>query len=402
VLKSEQPARAASAAQTVESPVKEQHPGSAGAFTAGAEAVNQVTPRRITEEPQTLSIQPEALPKVKRAPDPSGAFESPVKTSINVDDGVIDVDVPFPDYLTSLESAVSSPSSSGFLSMTAFGSGLDAFEQSSRASVDGDVGLNVAGWLQGYHPDFALQAIPAQNDLADQWKVKTAVQKDLIDQVKASLRAEPTPFSAYQGFGGDSAERWVDVCSAIIADTTTFKVTRIRYRRLVKPKIISERGTPIISASFPTSYISSLPTPAISPYEIQLEDDFEEEHIDSIDDLLAEAVEKVIALSADASKGSSNSSSRSVSKRRERSNSASTQSDGPHSSSGAALAVPTEVPRAQCKTVILSALEGIIQQVVESREKDTTGKQADYTDVDKGNILRKAVGTWLDSIDQSE
>ncbi|KAG8425137.1 hypothetical protein J3458_001869 [Metarhizium acridum] len=40
-----------------------------------------------------------------RTPDPTGAFESPVKTSINAEDGVIDVDVPFPEYITSFESA---------------------------------------------------------------------------------------------------------------------------------------------------------------------------------------------------------------------------------------------------------------------------------------------------------
>ncbi|KAB5523985.1 folliculin-interacting protein N-terminus-domain-containing protein [Coniochaeta sp. 2T2.1] len=372
--------------------------GSFDAHVVTPEGKNPVIPRQITEEIQGLSLQPETSIKNQRTPDPSGAFESPVKTSINVEDGVIDVDIPFPDYLTSFETAVSSPSSSGFLSTAGgFGSGVDAFEQSSRGSVDGDVALNVAGWLQGYHPDFALQAIPAQNDRDG----PGSAQRDLTDQVKASLRAEATPASAYQGFGADSTtERWVDVSSAIIADATNFTVTRIRYRRLVKPKaLLPERGTPVLSASFPASYTSSLLTPAISPYEVQLEEEFHEEVIDSADDLLVEAVEKVIALSADASKGSSNCSSRSASKRRERSNSESTQSDGPSSSStAAALAVPTEVPRAQCKTVILSALEEIIQQVLEKRDRGAHGN----TETDEENVLRRAVRGWLDAVDQGD
>ena len=296
---------------------------------------------------------------------------------------------------------VSSPSSSGFLSTAGFGSGLDTFEQSSRASVDGDVALNVAGWLQSYHPDFALQAIPARTDLA----TKDAAHRDLVTQVKASLRAEATPPSAYQGFGEDSADRWVDVSSAIIADTTTFSVTRIRYRRLVNPKSVTEHGTPVLSTSFPASYTSSLVTPAMSPYEVQLEDEFTEEHLESVDDVLVEAVERVIALSADASKGSSNSSSRSVSKRRERSNSESTQSDEPPSAGGAAAAASaaTEVPRAQCKTVILSALEDIIQQVAEKREQESRHrKHHGPSDPGEENVLRGAVRTWIEDIEQSE
>ncbi|OIW32060.1 hypothetical protein CONLIGDRAFT_251015 [Coniochaeta ligniaria NRRL 30616] len=397
--KPELPSKIVSETQLVESPTAEQPGGSVEVPKAASEGGHPVTPRQIAEDIKKLSLQPDVTLKAQRTPDPSGAFESPVKTSINIEDGVIDVDIPFPDYLTSFETAVSSPSSSGFLSTAGFGSGLDAFEQSSRASVDGDVPLNVAGWLQSYHPDFALQAIPAQNDPINN---KGAAQRELIEQVKTSLRAEQTPPSAYQGFDGDSAERWVDVSSAIIADTTTFSVTRIRYRRLVKPKAMPERGTPALSISFPTSYTSSLLTPTISPYDVQLEEEFQEELIESPDNRLVEAVEKVMALSADASKGSSNSSSRSASKRRERSNSASTQSDGPASSSAAALAVHTEVPRAQCKTVILSALEDVIQQVIEKRERDLQSKDQEHTGPEEGNVLRRAVRTWVESIESNE
>jgi hypothetical protein len=140
----------------------------------------------------------------------------------------------------------------------------------------------------------------------------------------------------------------------------------------------------------------------MSPYETQLEDEFEEEHIDSVDDILVEALEKLMAQSADASKGSSNCSSRSASKRRERSNSVSTQSDGPPSSGVVALSVPTEVPRAQCKTVILSALEDIIQQVIEKRERESQSKDQEYTDSDEENVLRRAVRTWVESVENND
>lgn len=160
--------------------------GSPGGTQPGDRRGSSATGSRDTTppprtSPDTLGFpdQPGVVQKAQRTPDPSSAFESPVKTSINLDDGIIDVDVPLPDFITSFESAVSSPSSSGYLSASGFGTGLDAFEQSCRFSADGDVPLNVAGWLQQYHPDFVLQAVPAQHDL--------------LEQVKASMRAEPSP-----------------------------------------------------------------------------------------------------------------------------------------------------------------------------------------------------------------
>ncbi|CAJ2513226.1 Uu.00g013450.m01.CDS01 [Anthostomella pinea] len=77
-----------------------------------------------------------------RTPDPLGAYESPFKTSIN-NHGVTDADDQFPDYLTSFNTAVSSPSISGYLSIPSIGGGLDGFEQFSRLAVDGDAGGSV-------------------------------------------------------------------------------------------------------------------------------------------------------------------------------------------------------------------------------------------------------------------
>lgn len=360
-----------------------------------------VSGRQITQGVTKMSMQPDAAMRPKRTPDPSGAYESPVKTSINVEDGVIDVDVPFPDYLTSFESAISSPSSSGFLSTPGLGSGLDAFEQSSRASIDGDIPLNVAGWLQKYHPDFILQALPAQNDLMDQSKGKNAAHRDLVEQVKTSLRAEPTPASSLQAVDGDMSERWVNVSSAIIADTTNLTVTRIRYLRLVKPKASTEHGTPIMSSSYASHY-SVLNTPSMSPFEVQLEEQFQEERIDSFDEGLIEAVERVVSLSTDVSKGTSTSSSRSTSKRRGRSNSASTQSDidGPLSGAPApALTVPQEVPRAQCKTVVLSALEDIIRSVIDQRENEQPNEDSSVPTTHQ-NSLRRAIRGWVEDVER--
>ncbi|CAM1511562.1 Fc.00g090750.m01.CDS01 [Cosmosporella sp. VM-42] len=328
------------------------------------------------------SIQPD------RAPDPNGAFESPVKTSINADDGVIDVDVSFPEYITSFESAISSPSSSGYLSTPGLQSGLESFEQASRLCVDGDLPLNAAGWLNRYHPDFAVQAIPPQ--------------EDLIAQVKASLRAEPTPAPTYP-FVGDLTERWVDVSCVMIADTTTGKITRICYRRLVKPRAPVDRPGPGQSASSATGfYGGALLTPSILPYETQLNEEWIEEPINFPDETLTEAVERVISINQDTSKDNSSASSATHSEVRR------SMDEDPASVTAPQPAqlpqAPLEIPRVQCKTVVLSALEETIRDVIDMRDKgeeesNGDGNENGHHHRPHTNLLRKAVTTWLDNLD---
>ncbi|KAI0128142.1 folliculin-interacting protein N-terminus-domain-containing protein [Hypoxylon sp. NC0597] len=335
------------------------------------------TPRRL----EGKQFEPQA-----RTPDPLGAYESPVKTSINNDDGVIDVDVQFPDYLTSFETAVSSPSSSGYLSTPGLGSGLDGFEQFSRLAIDGDVPLNVAGWLKKYHPDFTLQAIPPQ--------------KNLVDEVRESLAAEPTPVVHLNSMPEEwPTEHWVDVSTAIIADTTNFTIKRLRYRRLVKPKVPVDRNI----TSYLTPYGSYMMTPALSPYEQPIKDKIEEEDLFNFDEALIDAVERVIAQSSDVSKGSSTTSSRSVSKRRGRRDS--------EVSEMTEQEAPTcqidfhEVPRAECKTVVLTALSEIVQEVVDQRERenrDPSPTTPYEVNREKESPLRAAVRTWLENVEVTD
>ncbi|OTB00406.1 hypothetical protein M426DRAFT_65988 [Hypoxylon sp. CI-4A] len=343
----------------------------------GQLGVGPDTPRRLEGrqfEPQT------------RTPDPLGAYESPVKTSINNDDGVIDVDVQFPDYLTSFETAVSSPSSSGYLSTPGLGSGLDGFEQFSRLAIDGDVPLNVAGWLRRFHPDFTLQAIPPQ--------------RGLLDEIRESLAAEPTPIVHLSSVPEEwPTEHWVDVSTAIVADTTNFTIKRLRYRRLVKPKMPIDRNP----ASYLTPYGSSLMTPALSPYEQPIKDKFEEEDLFTFDEALIDAVERVIAHSSDASKGSSTASSRSPSKRRGRRDSEVSQITE-QDMVASQIDIP-EVPRAECKTVVLSALSEIVQEVVEQREREShsANPKTPYEIMrEKESNLRTAIRTWLESVELTD
>ncbi|KAH7031421.1 folliculin-interacting protein N-terminus-domain-containing protein [Microdochium trichocladiopsis] len=341
--------------------------------------------------PRKSDIGPfnEPLEPRPRIPDPSGAFESPVKTSINHDDGVIDVDIQFPDYLTSFETAVSSPSSSGYLSTPGLGSGLDSFEHFSRVAIDGDVPQNCAGWLREFHPDFMLQAIPPQ--------------ADLIEKVKESLRSEPTPIIYANTLSVEwPAEQWVDVSSALVADTTNFTIKRIRFRRLVKPKVIMDRGSG--SAGFLTA-AASVMTPALSPYEKPIKEHFEVEELFTWDEDLIDAVEKVIAHGLDSSKQGSTTSSRSASKRRDRRDSEISVLDQNENNASSQLGY-SEVPRAECKTVVLSALSGLVQSIVDRRERDahnTEDTSELYRSVrERESVLRLAVKSWLETVESGD
>ncbi|KAL2070416.1 hypothetical protein VTL71DRAFT_13442 [Oculimacula yallundae] len=319
----------------------------------------------------------------ERVTDPSGAFESPVKTSINHDDGVIDIDVPLPEFL-SFETAVSSPSSSGYLSTPGLGNGMDCFENHSRSGPDVETTMNVGGWLPRYHADFALQAIP--------------VQADILEEVKASMRAEPTPVIASNTPlpEGSRPDRWIDISSAVIADTTNFTIKHIRYRRLIRPRE-TPSATPSIPHSFDSRYgnvyAPAQLTPSIDIYNSHIEEEFIEEPIISMDETLIEAVERIIAQSGRDSKASSVCSSRSASRQRgirERSNSDTRIPEIPEPK--------LEVPRNECKKMVLNALEEIVREVAESRRERGDAE----VDMERESFLREGVRSWLLNVETGE
>lgn len=339
-------------------------------------------PEENSEQGDDIRTQIITLPE--RVPDPSGAFQSPVKTSINEYDGVIDVDVPLPDFL-SFESAVSSPSSSGYFSTPGVGNALEDFETHARASSDVETTMNVGGWLPRYHPDFALQAVP--------------VDAGILEEVKASLRAEPTPVitSTTPLAEGKCSDRWVDISSAVIANTTNFTIKHIRYRRLIRPRD-STPATPSVPHSFDSRYGNPYSAAQLTPSSTEVTDEyideqFIEEPIISMDETLIEAIERIIAHTGQGYKNCSPSSSRSVSRRgghREPSNSGSPNLGAPEHK--------LEVPRNECKKMVLSALEEIVKEVAGSRRERGDAKE----EMERENFLREGVRSWLCNVETGE
>lgn len=377
--------------------------GSATTAKPDEETVDDTTPRTI--------------PRPEHAYDPNSAYQSPVKTSINVHDGVIDIDIPMPDFL-SFDTAVSSPSSSGYMSTPGLGNGLEGFEHYSRAGPDADTTMNVGGWLSQYHPDFALHALPS------------SAASNIVNQVKESMRAEPTPLLPFTT-PQLSSDRWVDISSAVIADTTNFSIKHILYRRLVRVKEPSRNQQ--AAASLPNSFDSRYGNVYSSAYltpgpEIQdgvIEEKFIEEPIISLDETLVEAIERIIAQSGQVSAEGSASSSRASSRQRKdpsgpkagnNTKPASIPSSSREGSRSRLKHPPTsnpvtgsahlEVPRNECKRMILGALEEIVKEVVEGRkEGGATGggssvDGARQRGLERGeSFLREGVRIWLEGVE---
>jgi hypothetical protein len=393
----------------------------------------------LTSSSTTHSVVEQSKSQEPKPIHPSGAYESPVKTSINESDGIIDIDVPLPSFLrSSFGSAISSPSSSGILSSHAFGAELEGFEHYSR-SADETNPVNVGGWLPCYHPDFILQAIPTMDAHTQN------NQYSLEEQVKASMRAEPTPLIPLSSLHQDDDTTWITVTSALIADTTNFTIKRVRLRRLVKLRSPEEREGP---ESLPNSYDgksqtqslygnpysstgSGLPlgppstvmsTPGMETAHAVLEEEFLEEPVMSLDEYLIEAVEKIIAQVREQPAAPlpqtvglgiqhvvprpSSTSSKEI--ERIKTVVAPPSDDERHGGSQNGeekLDAGDEIPRGQCKKVLLGALEDIAREVAESRRNedesdDHTEPEVRLDGVERmESFLREGIREWLDDVE---
>lgn len=312
-------------------------------------------------------------------------IENEVRLSVDENDGIVDVDIPMPsmDYGTTFTSPISSPSSGGWAMssmMEAAGSGLIRSNSMSFSSAMlmptwmpdlDDNGINVGGWMEDeiFHPDFALQAV----------KPYPEIEED----IKRAMRAEPTPPHAASNTPGSedetgqSGDRWVEVCSVLVADTKKLQIKRLRLRRRSKkPSTVVGNASPLATA-FPSAlgghrhlHIQQpQQQPTVNPYPgaMGYEDDEEEEVMDEevvcdVDDVLATAVERVIGISG-----------------------AGRRKHGPGSVVNDTQNMGVQV----CKCMVLGALEDVVRAVAVDRGNVV------------GNVLTEGVAKWLSEVEES-
>ncbi|PGH05563.1 hypothetical protein GX51_02902 [Blastomyces parvus] len=352
---------------------------------------------------------------------------SPMKLSVGLHDGVIDVEVPLPGFISlssSGDSTLASPkktrtsitSLDGIGSVHSSGSG---FHLVNNREYDG-VHVNVAGWLKRYHEDFLLQAVHPYHTLeAD---------------IKRAMSAEPTPphilLPFLSDFDGTVPEKWVDVCTTLVADTKTFTVKKLRLRRRIttnrsrtasqsrdnsrQPSLYEAPETPSSTSQFPNFFSGSTKTPTsprsprLDPFDV--EEMFVEEPVMDLDPTLVDAVEKVLARSGE----SSLAHSRAPSPNRNRKDKSSNQASDKQSANPQAEPISsTEIPRNKCRRIVLGALEEVVRSVAAERCREesasATGdaprmpssRRGNGTDAVADNTLREGIRKWLIDIEEA-
>ncbi|RAH64304.1 uncharacterized protein BO66DRAFT_396299 [Aspergillus aculeatinus CBS 121060] len=394
-------------AQMVKEASEEPMPAAPKATTSGNISIPPATNSHISFE--------EDAPDLSSTTDQTR--ESSLRMAVRGDDGVVDVDLPLPGFL-SLSSSGDSTLASPKKTRTSVTS-MDAMA-STQSSVSGFHGslkdndgpnTNVAGWLRTFHDDFLLQAV----------RPYASLEAD----IKRAMQAEPTPSQALC-LNADGSERWVDVATTVIADVRNFTVKRLRLRRKLvghgssrkayTPSFPSQPGTPryvsngSVSASQLTSFFShatgSSKTSNNSAmddfYPTEVEERFVEEPVMDLDGTLVDALERVLAQSGP----SSMVHSRAPSPSRGRREGDKQAPDAPAPTREEIR--PVEVPRTECRKLVLGALEEVVRSVTAEHCREDVDGELGLADRERkrtlagaDNTLREGVRKWLLDVEEA-
>lgn len=366
-------------------------------------------PRSSSQQgPEENTPEPSSVPEQNR--------ESSLKLSVRGDDGIVDVELPLPGFLSlssSGDSTIASPkktrtSVTSVDALASTHSSNSGFHCGGPRDNDGP-SVNVAGWLKNFHEDFLLQGV----------RPSASVEAD----IKRAMQAEPTPSSAFS-FEPEGQGKWVDVATTLIADTRNFTVKRLRLRRKVvgngscrspsTPGAASQPGTPRhlfghpTSASQLTSFFSNAPASsgasANSVAEAfdapEYEERFVEEPVMDLDGTLVDALERVLAQSGQSSLAHSRAQSPSRGRRGEDKNTSDTVSRDE---------VPSiEVPRAECRKMVLGALEEVVRSVTAEHCREDVDGEVGLADRERrrslagaDNTLREGIRKWLLEVEEA-
>jgi hypothetical protein len=347
------------------------------------------------------------------SPEPSSLTsqvrESPLKMSVRAEEGVVDIDLPLPGFMSlssSGDSTVASPKKTrtSVTSMDAIASTHSSGSGFHGVGKDNDgPSAHVAGWLKQFHEDFSLQAVRPYASLEA--------------EIKQAMRAEPSPYIPSTP-DVDGSERWVDVATTLIADTRASTVKRIRLRRKITVGQDSPTHTPVSptnglhsgaarhtggsrSSQFPAFFNGPDKIPESSTAEEQdqsfVEERFIEEPVMDLDGVLVDAVERVLGQSGYSSLAHSRAPSPTRARRAEDSKSPRTDE-----------APPLEVPRGECRKMVLGALEEVVRIVTAEHCREDVDSSLGLADRERrralagaDNTLREGIRKWLLDVEES-
>ncbi|OXV06758.1 hypothetical protein Egran_05471, partial [Elaphomyces granulatus] len=345
----------------------------------------------------------------------------PLKLSVRPEDGVVDVHLPLPGFVSlssSGDSTLTSPkrARTSITSVDAIGSTHSSnsnstlmFSPSVSLKESEGLNINVAGWLKNFHEDFLLQAV----------KPYSALDAD----IKRAMAAEATPHLPYATVDGDNmsvTEKWVDVATTLVADTRTCTVKRLRLRRKIQTSSIPCRANAAMPRQFPENASSATQFPGFIHHTTRsrknstatiadwtelngMEEQFTEELVMDLDGTLVDAVERVLVQSGQSSLAHSRAPSPHRNHKGEykmRAESA-TRSDSS----------PIEVPRSECRKMVLGALEEVVRSVTADHCREDmdselglvitlSGRERRKTLSVPDNTLREGIRKWLLDVEE--
>ncbi|KAL9600364.1 MAG: hypothetical protein Q9219_003214 [cf. Caloplaca sp. 3 TL-2023] len=312
-----------------------------------SDAMRDTTPDAATDGVEGPVTQARAIPERPR----SESF--PVKLSVDDTDGIIDVQIPqsnsFSSSFGSLNGSVGQcqTTASSLNERSSVFTRSPSKERSQRLS---ESPTDVAGWLKEYSPDFILQAV----------KPYQGLKKD----VEVGMKTEPSVTSPTERTGADkgTSDDWTEVRTSLIADTTKFSITRLRL----------ERRSHIPKAPSAGSAFSAHPETT----RRHTEERIIEEPIMDMDPILIDAVERVLAQSGHSSRVQSRGPSRAPSPTRFPKAKSHSDLRG-LSSTGKENNIPNppalEVPKSECKKLVLGALEEVVRSVQAEQDAGESG-----------------------------
>ncbi|KAL9028333.1 MAG: hypothetical protein Q9196_003285 [Gyalolechia fulgens] len=323
--------------------------------------------------------------QARAIPERPKAEHFPVKLSVDDNDGIIDVQLPASySYSSSFGSSIGSTGPS-HTATSSFNERSSVYTRSPSKERISESPTHVAGWLEEYSPDFILQAVcpypGLRNDIEEGMKAESAV------------RLPAKGISSNDGH----PHGWTEVGTSLIADTTNFSITRLCLQR--RPKVPSPPSTGL-------SWADSESAPQSTEERIV------EEPVMDMDPILIDAVERVLAQSGHSSRVQSRAPSRVPSpsrsakladdKRAESQNELHASSVSQENRPKFAL----EVPKSECKKVVLGALEEVVRSVQAEQDAGQSGaRHISGEPVRDGehsflpdSTLREGVRRWLSGV----
>jgi hypothetical protein len=148
-------------------------------------------------------------------------IEAP-RLTVDDDDGVVDVDISLPGFVGIGDMKTGSqPSSLRHYSpsLTGTDDGDSSYGSRPHRTDRNGSSFNVAGFLKRYHEDFILQSVKPYPELQEDVKRSMLQEENPTDDLRSPMAEEES-----------NGERWISVCTTLLADVRTFTIRRVTLR----------------------------------------------------------------------------------------------------------------------------------------------------------------------------